>query len=96
MAFGKKSAIKAANREDDRLEDLKDERAEDRAESKKVVAPAPAPVRVKGAPQFYPKWVKLGEMPVVVENAAQEKAVLSGTAKVEIVKSAEGDQIKIV
>lgn len=94
MAFGKKSAIKAANREDDRLEDLKDERTEDREESKKVAAPAP--VRVKGEPQFYPKWMKLGDMPVVVENAAQEKAVNSGTAKVEIVKSAQGDQIKIV
>ena len=95
MAFGKKSAIKAANREDDHLEDLKDERAEDREESKKVPAPAPV-IRKKGEPQFYPKWVKLGEMPVVVENEAQEKAVLSGTAKVEIVKSAEGDRIKIV
>jgi hypothetical protein len=57
---------------------------------------APAPVRKKGEPQFYPKWVKLGDMPVVIENEAQEKAVAAGTAKVEIVKSAQGDLIKIV
>jgi hypothetical protein len=58
----------------------------------KVIPPAPKRV----IPQTYPKWVKLGDLALVVNNAAEEAAVNSKTAKVEVVKSAQGDSHKII
>jgi len=98
MAFSKASKQKAQEREDDAADDRAASRAEDRAEVKRLEAPAPivppAPKRVLS--QDYPRWVKLGDLAVVVENAAQEKAVASKAAKVEVVKSAQGDSVRIV
>ena len=46
--------------------------------------------------QTYPKWVKLGDLPLIVQSVAEEAAVKNGTAKVETTHSAQGDSHKVV
>jgi hypothetical protein len=92
-----KTAIAAQERADERAEERAEARAEDRAEVAKQKAAAPvAPVKKEPKPQMYPKWVRMEELgSVLVSNEAQEAAVLNKTAKIEVTKSAQGDQYKV-
>jgi hypothetical protein len=92
-----KTAIAAQERADDLAEDRAEARAEDRAEvaRQKATAPAP-PVKKEPKPKLYPKWVPMSELGnVIVNNEAQEAAVLNKTAKIEVTKTAQGDHYKV-